>query len=154
MILPQANWRLARHFCRARSARPPWPALRDWLGRKMMGFSCGTCSARMQDASGERGIFEKACDGQRLQMSGQRQAQIRHRRRRPGHRQAPGLYRRCPDETPSLPLQLVPRLAFNEKNRKHKARPLNGPGHLKERTHRTLIRNRERLLVTTFIELG
>src|SRR5258708_39578551 len=59
-------------------------------------------------------------DGQRLQMSGQRQTQIPHGRRRSGNSQAPSRHRRRALGTSRLPLQLVPRLAPYEKNGKNR----------------------------------
>ena len=68
----------------------------------------------------QRGISDKGGDGQRLQMSGQRQAQIRKRRRSSRDSQTPSRRRRHADGTSCLPLQLVQRLAPYEENRKHR----------------------------------
>jgi len=117
-IIPQANCRLAGHFCKVRSARSPWQGFArlagmadDWIF-----FPHARRSQRRMAGSRQRGISDKACDGQRLQVSGQRKTQVRNRRRSSCHSDAPTRHRRCANATTRLPLQLVQSLAPHEKN--------------------------------------
>src|SRR5260370_13519501 len=63
-------------------------------------------------------ITPEAGDGQRIKMSGQRETEVRKRRRSVGDSRTPDRNRQCAKGTSRLSMLLVRRLAYNEKSRK------------------------------------